>query len=148
MTNLLKIALLSSALAATTVTGAKGAKVSEAPKQEVVESTENSILNDYIQGVDKDTNEFTKIIDKTVNEYVEDTAKYVNDFIQNPGSDPEDFADAIEKRSEDFADILEAVGDAYGNTQGNNGEAFGEKFDKDTAESVVNVVFSFLGKRR
>lgn len=148
MTSIIKMALLSAAIAVTTVSGNKASTSVEISKQEIDQTKENDILGEYLLGVTIDTNEFSKTIDKAVSDYVDDAAKYVNDFVTNPGSNPEDFAYAIEKRSEELADVLENVGESYGKLQGKNGEAFGELFDDDTAKSVTNVVFNIFGKRK
>lgn len=108
---------------------------------------EGSILDDYVSGVVEDSDEYTKELDKLVNEFAGDTMDIIEDMLTNPETSPEDMADEIEKRAESFADDMENVSEIFGEIQEIAGNNFGDKFDKDTANSVINVVKGFFRKR-
>lgn len=114
-----------------------------------VEQTEDkgSILDEYVSGVIGDTDKYTEVIDGLVSDFSNDTIEIVEDMLKNPETSPEDMADEIEKRAEKFADDMENSGELFGHIQEIAGENFGEKFDKDTANSIVNVVRGFFGRR-
>jgi len=121
----------------------------EAPKaveETKPETKEESILDDYVSGVLEDTDAYTGELDKIVGEFAEDALVIVGDMLEN-NTNPEDMADEMEKRAEKFADDLENSSEIFGEIQEKAGNNFGNKFDKDTAYSVINVVKGFFGRR-
>lgn len=107
---------------------------------------QEKILGNYLKGVDKDTNKFLTDLATQINDYVCGNNKALEEFKKNPtAKNAKKLAKEMERRAENFADVMEAVCEAYGELQAKNGENFGEKFDKDTAESITNLVLEILG---
>lgn len=107
---------------------------------------QEKILGDYLTGVDKETSKFLNDLAKEINEYVCGNNKALEEFKKNPSiKNAKKLAQELERRAENFADVMEAVCEAYGRLQEINGENFGEKFDKDTAEAISNLVLEILG---
>ena len=125
------------------------APVVEAPaiEQSVVATAEEDVLGDYIEGVIKDSDVMSQEMAGIVDNYVKDVVNSANDVATGKKTGKE-FAKDIEKKSEDMADLLESVGDAYGKVQEKNGNTFGNKFDKETAKTIYNVVTKSLGRFR
>lgn len=110
------------------------------------QTKQESILGDYLKGVDKDTYKFLTDLATEINDYICGNNKALDEFKKNPSvKNAKKLAKEMERRAESFADVMEAVSEAYGELQAKNGENFGEKFDKDTAESITKLVLEILG---
>lgn len=107
---------------------------------------QETILSDYLKGVDKDTYKFLQDISTEINDYLSDNNQALEEFKKNlTPQNARKLAKELERRAEQFADVMEAVSEAYGELQEKNGEAFGEKFDKDTADAITSLALEILG---
>lgn len=106
--------------------------------------SEEDVLGEYVDGVVADSQEMVDDMSVVVDEYVNDTLDMFGDFLSNPYRDHNEFVNELEKKAEDLADELEAIGEAYGNMQEINGDIFGNKFDRETAETVSNIIFNLF----